>query len=241
MAAASPRSPRSITALRISAGLTPAALATASVMTPASAPWRASPTRTRRTNSASCSLQPPRKTTEFLRPGRFGTGAGGDSDLAQQRIEAHDVRRIPGRTGRRGRVETGHGGPADPDRPLTGSRQQEADRRHDLGTAETDQTGRPGAATWPSGSTWFAVPPLSPPVRPAASSHCGADTGPGCASRLERRSISDRTGRGPDRPPSPGPGRSGGRPGLTSRRRRAARSRRPGGRRRRRPPPGTDG
>src|SRR5207253_189160 len=59
--AARGRSPASITARRTAVAGTPAALATASAITPSSAPWRSSPSSRRRTNSASAAVARPRR------------------------------------------------------------------------------------------------------------------------------------------------------------------------------------
>ena len=57
--ATTPRSPASITARRTSAAGNPAALATASTITPSSAPWRSSPTSSRTRKSCSPSVARP--------------------------------------------------------------------------------------------------------------------------------------------------------------------------------------
>ena len=86
--AAAARSPQSIAARRTAAGRTFAARATASLITPASAPWRSSPTSRRARKSASAAVA--RAKNEAIRRGRCCRRA--DADRRAHFVEeSHDV------------------------------------------------------------------------------------------------------------------------------------------------------
>ena len=85
-----PRSPRSITARRTSLTGTPAACATASTITPSSAPWRSSPTSSCRRNRCSGAVARANRSAEQRPPGRLRPGPGLPADLLERRVDLAD-------------------------------------------------------------------------------------------------------------------------------------------------------
>ena len=90
---AAPRSPESIAARRTSGAGTPAARATASTITPSSAPWRISPIRSPRRNVRSASVGFANRSVE-LGPARgLRAGAREAADPSQRRIHFDQLER----------------------------------------------------------------------------------------------------------------------------------------------------
>ena len=121
------RSPDSISARRAIPALTPAALATASAITPASAPWRRSPVSSRRTNSASGSVARPSSSVEQPAPARRRSGSGVGGDLVNGPVQVGDGQR---RLGGRRHIDPvdGRVADADPSLPRRPGEKPDADR-----------------------------------------------------------------------------------------------------------------
>ena len=92
-AATAPRSPRSISARRSAARGTSAACATASTITPASAPWRSSPLKQPHQEALLAGGRAPEQRRERLAPGALGAGAGQRADPLEARVDLRDGQR----------------------------------------------------------------------------------------------------------------------------------------------------
>ena len=104
-----PRLPDSIAARRTSGAGTDAARATASAMRPPSAPWRSSPTSSRRRKSTSAARRPIEHVVEDLLAAGDRAAARGHLDSIERSVDVGDRQR---RHRRRRDVEPEHGGPA---------------------------------------------------------------------------------------------------------------------------------
>ena len=130
------RSPESMNARRASSAGTPAAFATASTISPASAPCRSSPVKSRLTKSASSSVARARRFAEDPPSGRGRAAPSRRLHLRDRAIDLVD---------REGRLQGGRlfeavdRRVADPDPPLPGHAGEEADRDRNLVRVEPPQ------------------------------------------------------------------------------------------------------
>ena len=137
-------------ARRTAAAGRPAALATASAITPASAPWRSSPPSSRRRNSCSVSVAAANRPAEQLGAPGLRALARDGADLGERRVDGrHRQRRLRRRIGQRAQRR-----PADADLAL---RQLPGQPGHHDATSRGSPTAasaaRRSAPPWPAATT----------------------------------------------------------------------------------------